>query len=29
MFWGKDRLTFLEDLIVAGEIRTRGVDIIR
>jgi 2-hydroxychromene-2-carboxylate isomerase len=29
MFWGKDRLTFVEDLITAGEIQTRGVDIIR
>ena len=29
MFWGKDRLTFVEDLITSGEIQTRGVDIIR
>ena len=25
MFWGKDRLEFIEDMLVAGEVRTKGV----
>ncbi len=26
MFWGKDRLIFVEDMITDGQIRTRGID---
>lgn len=29
MFWGKDRLHFVENLITKGEIATKGLDIIR
>ena len=27
LFWGKDRLDFVEDMLVAGEIREKGLGV--
>ena len=27
LFWGKDRLDFVEDMLVAGEIREKGLSV--
>ena len=29
LFWGKDRLEFVEDMLVSGDIRFKGVDHMR